>query len=158
MKHYIGSALDPVGTDRFVIAHIVNDKHAWGAGFVVPLAKKFPASRQAYLGLHEHIRGLIQIVGVSIDYRVGCVVNMCAQTLGVKHPLDYEALKLCIGHTQRFALNAGASVHIPRIGCGLAGGDWTRIVRMIPESWNVYTLERERDLFPPENYLDAHPF
>ena len=25
------------------------------------------------------------------------------------------------------ALDLGASVHLPRIGCGLAGGDWGRV-------------------------------
>jgi O-acetyl-ADP-ribose deacetylase (regulator of RNase III) len=46
-------------------------------------------------------------------------------------PIRYEALGECLdavaGHAQRL----GASVHMPRIGAGLAGGDWSRIEPMI---------------------------
>ena len=31
------------------------------------------------------------------------------------------------------ALRLGASVHMPRIGCGLAGGDWQLVGKMVEE-------------------------
>lgn len=46
-------------------------------------------------------------------------------------PLDYEALTLCmrkINHQFR-----GKHIGLPKIGAGLAGGDWNRIKRIIQE-------------------------
>lgn len=155
MKHILGSALNPVGNDKFIIAHIVNDKGAWGAGFVIPLGLKFPKAKELYLKLKQHRRGLIQVVDASIEDRRGWIINMCAQTLGAPYPLDMDALKSCINVTEAFAQTVNAKVHIPRIGCGLAGGKWENISKLIPDSWNVYTLLIEIGRFPDEDYEHA---
>jgi O-acetyl-ADP-ribose deacetylase (regulator of RNase III) len=50
-------------------------------------------------------------------------------TDGVSKPLDYEALTLCmrkINHTFK-----GKHIGMPKIGSGLAGGDWDRIKDII---------------------------
>ncbi len=65
------------------------------------------------------------------------VANMVAQhgTIGRNnpHPLDYEALRKCLRTVGTGALLMGASVHMPRIGCGLAGGTWNRVEPLIVE-------------------------
>lgn len=48
---------------------------------------------------------------------------------GTKTPLDYEALTLCmrkINHKFK-----GKHIGLPRIGCGLAGGDWNMVKSII---------------------------
>ena len=48
---------------------------------------------------------------------------------GVATPIDYEALTLCmrkINHTFK-----GKHIGLPKIGAGLAGGDWDRIKKII---------------------------
>jgi O-acetyl-ADP-ribose deacetylase (regulator of RNase III) len=42
-------------------------------------------------------------------------------------PIRYEAVEECLARVAERALALGASVHMPRIGCGLAGGKWERI-------------------------------
>ena len=54
------------------------------------------------------------------------VANMIGQR-GVKRgssgpPIRYPALALCLHQLGAKAVELGASVHLPRIGCGLAGG------------------------------------
>ena len=39
-------------------------------------------------------------------------------------PIDYDALTTCCEKLARIAVANGAHVHLPRIGGGLAGGDW----------------------------------
>jgi O-acetyl-ADP-ribose deacetylase (regulator of RNase III) len=56
------------------------------------------------------------------------VLNMVAQhglafSRGLP-PIRYDALALCLRHADSFAKRAGASLHMPRIGCGLGGGSW----------------------------------
>ena len=50
-------------------------------------------------------------------------------TDGVSKPLDYEALTLCMRKiNQEFS---GKHIGLPKIGAGLAGGDWNRIKNII---------------------------
>lgn len=149
--HRLGSALEPAGTDDFVIAHIVNDRGAWGAGFVIPLGQKFPLAKEWYLkgGLKL---GEVQFVPVTLAGRAGWIANMCAQTLGSDRPLYYHKLIDCLEHLQNHSHDVNARIHMPRIGCGLAGGRWQIIANLLPAGTTVYTLPAERGNFPPEDY------
>jgi O-acetyl-ADP-ribose deacetylase (regulator of RNase III) len=42
-------------------------------------------------------------------------------------PIRYEAVETCLERLADLAIEREASVHMPRIGCGLAGGAWERI-------------------------------
>lgn len=46
-------------------------------------------------------------------------------------PLRYEALANCLTEVMSSARIIKASVHMPRIGCGLAGGKWERVGPMV---------------------------
>jgi len=67
------------------------------------------------------------------------VANMIAQH-GIKSSrrrgevwdkIDYAALEEALDKVGRFAAMRAASVHMPKIGSGLAGGDWERIEQAI---------------------------
>jgi O-acetyl-ADP-ribose deacetylase (regulator of RNase III) len=48
-------------------------------------------------------------------------------------PVRYEAIDTVLGTLAERAGEPGASVHMPRIGCGLAGGKWSRVEPLIEE-------------------------
>ena len=48
-------------------------------------------------------------------------------------PIRYDAVRAGLERVADFALEHGATVHLPRIGAGLAGGDWASIERIIIE-------------------------
>ena len=50
-------------------------------------------------------------------------------TDGVSRPLDYEALTLCMRKINN--VFKGKHIGLPKIGAGLAGGDWNRIKSII---------------------------
>jgi O-acetyl-ADP-ribose deacetylase (regulator of RNase III) len=50
---------------------------------------------------------------------------------GRKPPIRYEAVEQCLAKVAEKARELAASVHMPRIGCGLAGGRWERIEPLI---------------------------
>ena len=65
------------------------------------------------------------------------MANMIGQR-GVKRgssgpPIRYEAVAQCLQHVAAKARELMASVHMPRIGCGLAGGDWSEIAQIVDE-------------------------
>jgi hypothetical protein len=49
-------------------------------------------------------------------------------------PIRYDALKQCLGILAVEAQKLQATVHIPRIGCGLAGGRWESVEPLIREA------------------------
>jgi hypothetical protein len=48
-------------------------------------------------------------------------------------PVRYDAIDTALGRLSDEAIELGATVHMPRIGCGLAGGKWSRIEPLIIE-------------------------
>jgi hypothetical protein len=69
--------------------------------------------------------GRVQFVSVSDSL---WVANMIGQH-GLKPkagvpPIRLDAIRTSLGDVADFAARRGASVHMPRIGCGLAGGTW----------------------------------
>ena len=63
------------------------------------------------------------------------VANMVGQR-GVRTgskgvPVRYEAIDTALDRLAGPALELGASVHMPRIGCGLAGGTWSRVEPLV---------------------------
>ena len=48
--------------------------------------------------------------------------------------VDYEALRLTLSVVSAFCQSEGASVHMPRIGCGISGGSWDRVAQLVEET------------------------
>jgi O-acetyl-ADP-ribose deacetylase (regulator of RNase III) len=133
ITYLIGDATQPRGDGPKIIVHVCNDIGAWGAGFVIALSRRWPQPEAAYRSLAARPLGLVQFVKVSPGITVA---NMVAQH-GIGRgrdgsiPLRYDALADCLAKVTEQALSSGASVHMPRIGCGLAGGEWSKVETII---------------------------
>ncbi|MFL1376310.1 macro domain-containing protein [Nocardiopsis protaetiae] len=46
-------------------------------------------------------------------------------------PVRYEAIAAGLRTVADHALEPGATVHMPRVGCGLAGGRWERVEPLV---------------------------
>jgi O-acetyl-ADP-ribose deacetylase (regulator of RNase III) len=123
-----------------IICHVCNDIGAWGKGFVLALSRRWEAPEAQYRKWHEAKKdggfalGAVQFVQVEPDT---WVANMVAQR-GIKRgssgpPIRYDAVGQCLQQVAAKARPLHASVHMPRIGCGLAGGDWTKIEPLIEQ-------------------------
>lgn len=143
MINYVqGDATLPGGEGAKIIAHIVNDQGGWGRGFVVALSKRYPQAEAAYRRWARQpvadeppfALGEVQFVAVAPDL---WVANMLAQhayrTPDNSVPLRYDALEHALLRVAQFASAHGATVHMPRIGAGLAGGEWARIAMLIDQ-------------------------
>lgn len=140
MIHYLtGDATRPQAEGPAIIAHICNDKGLWGKGFVLALSKRWRAPRADFVAWFKDANapeplalGGVQLVQVEDAL---WVANMVAQhdirSQGGVPPIRYGALETCLHKLCRLALEKGASVHMPRIGCGLAGGTWDRVEPML---------------------------
>ena len=132
-----GDATSPIGADPAIIAHIVNDVRAWGSGFVVSVSRKWTEPERFYRSVTHLVLGdmhLVPVSSVTAGRRI-LVANMVAQH-GLRSrsnpvPLDYPAVEKALEQVARSAGELGASVHMPRIGCGLAGGRWNQVEPLI---------------------------
>ncbi len=60
-------------------------------------------------------------------------VRRPGRTAPAPAPLRYDAIDAALGRLAGQVIGLGASVHLPRIGCGLAGGSWPRVEPLITE-------------------------
>jgi len=139
IKYINGDATSPEGRDKKIITHVCNDVGAWGKGFVLAISKRWPYPERAYRDLFDsrayHAKlGFVQFIRVNPST---IVANMLAQhSFGDKDgpPIRYDAVRTCLEKVAAFAIKEKASIHMPRIGCGLAGGNWEEIEPIINET------------------------
>jgi O-acetyl-ADP-ribose deacetylase (regulator of RNase III) len=127
-----------------MIGHVCNDKGGWGRGFVVAVSRRWPQPEREYRTWSRtpgFRLGAVQLVQVEPDT---WVANMVAQhgyrTNSNPVPLRYDALKECLSVLADQAAELDASVHMPRIGCGLAGGTWDQIAPVIDSTLTTLGL------------------
>ena len=125
-------------TGHSVVVHVCNDVGKFGAGFAGSVARRWKAAHDAYFKWHRQGKasgfraGAVQMVFLGPYLEVSNMISMQA-VMGESRdsPLCYVALAEALDELGRHAASKGATVHMPRIGSGLAGGDWGRIDRLI---------------------------
>lgn len=133
-----GDATAPVGEGVKIVCHICNDVGGWGKGFVLALSRRWPEPEAQYRAWYAQGEasgfrlGAIQLVEVAPALMVAnMIAQRGVQPAGGVPPIRYEALRECLGDLAERAASLGASVHMPRIGCGLAGGSWNEVEAII---------------------------
>ena len=141
IAYAVGDATQPVGVGKKIIPHVCNDIGAWGKGFVLAISKRWPEPEQRYIAWHagnggvnckNFLLGNVQFVPVTSEITVA---NMIAQK-GISSfrdvpPIRYGAVQNCLVQVAIEAQRLNASIHMPRIGCGLAGGKWDAVSRIV---------------------------
>lgn len=132
IRYVTGDATDPIGHGPWMVAHVVNNIGRYGAGFSKAVLKKWPHVYQRFG--HMDLGEVAFRIGVDNPRRNRLVVaHMCAQD-GVgtdRRRIVYHALEDCLRVVKVYAEVQNCTVHMPRIGCGLAGGDWAEVERII---------------------------
>jgi O-acetyl-ADP-ribose deacetylase (regulator of RNase III) len=138
MKIVKGDATSPQAKGPKIVAHVSNDIGAWGKGFVVAISRRWPEPERAFRQWHRERAGndfglgATQLVQVMPDVWVANMVGQHGIHRGSGGPpIRYEAVGRCLGTVAEHARRLGATVHMPRIGCGLAGGRWERIEPLV---------------------------
>lgn len=140
IKYVKGDATAPHGDGSKIIVHVCNDIGAWGKGFVLAISKRWPKPEQSYREWHKQGAdlpfelGQVQFVEVEPSLWVANLIGQHGiRTAGGVPPIRYEAVRDGLRRVAAFALAKAASIHMPRIGCGLAGGTWEEIGRLVQE-------------------------
>ncbi|ARP73258.1 Appr-1-p processing protein [Streptomyces pluripotens] len=135
-----GDATVPSAKGTTVIAHVCNDIGGWGKGSVRALSARWPEPEATYRAWHrdrahnDFALGAVQLVQVGPHLWVANMIGQHGLRTGSGGvPVRYEAIDTALGRLAGHVHGLGASVHMPRIGCGLAGGIRSRVEPLLTE-------------------------
>jgi O-acetyl-ADP-ribose deacetylase (regulator of RNase III) len=137
--HFLqGDATSPQAKGNKIIAHVCNDIGGWGRGFVLAISRRWPQPESEYRrwyrdrASNDFGLGAVQLVAVERYIWIANMVGQRGTKTGSKGPpIRYDAIAKCLVTLAGLANFHSASVHMPRIGCGLAGGKWDRIEPLV---------------------------
>jgi len=149
---------DITETELKYIAHGVNCQNKMGSGVAKALYTKWEDVKKCY---HAHnkemskypVELLGQVDAIEVTYKPKRMVIFNCYTQynfgydGVKY-VNYAAIVKCFSEIAE--TYKGETIAIPKIGCGLAGGDWKFVEQLINDTvgddleiW-VYTLDESK--------------
>ena len=163
MINYLkGNALEPNVDGKKIIVHCCNDVGGWGAGFVVAISKKWKQPEREYRAMSPSERrlGNVQLVVVEDNVTVANLIgqrDIKSNSYNVP-PVRYGAIEQGLKKIAEWAESTNASIHMPRIGCGLSGGKWSIMEKVIESAIGdnvpvyVYDFEDKKS----ESYIPAN--
>lgn len=135
-----GDATNPLDNGNKIIVHICNNIGGWGKGFVLAISKRWKAPENSYRTWYQSKDnfnlGEVQFVQVEQDLWIANLIGQhkINKDENGNAPIRYDAVEEGLRKVADFASDINASVHMPRIGCGLAGGEWGIIEPIIKET------------------------
>jgi O-acetyl-ADP-ribose deacetylase (regulator of RNase III) len=123
IQHVVGSAAQPQGDGRKIIAHVCNNAGVWGRGFARTLDRFWPQARVAYKAWYKEL-GYRLALGtthvIELEDSDVLIANMIARR-GVRllpiqpAAINHAALEKCLTTVANRARYFEASVHLPRL-------------------------------------------
>ena len=134
-----GDVLQHRDNGRKIICQLVNDKAIkWGGGVARKTAKRFPDAERAYtekvMQIPQRDRlGRVIFSEVGDDLIIASLIGQEGFGPSLFPRIRYVDLQSCLERVADYALYMEASIHMPRIGIGSAGGDWSTIEEMVDD-------------------------
>jgi len=157
IMYVTGDATDPRGPGDKLLLQVVNDATPrWGAGFARAVRGKWPYVQQDFIrwaqSSPDSLRlGKVHFTRVNDQLSIAHLVCQHGYGPSSKPRLRYSALKTCLVTVADHLKLAPASLHLPRIGSGEAGGSWAIVSELISDAFSstdmpiiVYDLPDKR--------------
>ena len=140
INYITGDATDPKTSGNKIIVHVCNDIGGWGKGFVMAISKRWTEPEKKYRewfkSQENFSLGQCQFVKVENELWIANIIGQhkISKDENGNAPIRYNSIAEGLDKVSKFAKENKATVHMPRIGCGLAGGTWDRIEPLINKS------------------------
>ena len=141
IRYVHGNVLEPRGTGLKVVCQLVNDvARRWGGGIARQAAKRHPAAQEEFtkwiMALeHSERLGKVHFSTRRRNTVIASIVGQSGVGKSSVPRVQYRAIQAGLAEIASFASANAASVHLPRIGTGSAGGNWQTIQGMIEEQF-----------------------
>lgn len=138
-----------------IVPHVCNNIDLFGAGFAAAVSTHYPIVKENYHLLGKNFLknnlGYVQYVKVLEDKNYEHTLifaNMIAQNSTISksnpRPLNYRYLvqsMIDIDHFIKTKLkDHNIEIHMPKFGCGLAGGNWNFIQELVNDVWSNHRI------------------
>lgn len=163
IRYVHGDVTKPLGGGPRIVCQMVNDRAIrWGGGVAKRFARQHPEAEDAFsksiVSMPSRDRlGSVLMVSLDKDTRLASIVAQEGFGPSLFPRIRYRALQRGLAKVAAIAIDLGASVHMPRIGAGSAGGEWAVVEEMVEDEFvrrgvpvTVYDLPPRRqqlDLF-----------
>lgn len=126
-------------TDATIISHGCNCLGAFNAGIAKQIRHLFPSAYNAYIQKNNSEGwklGDVQMVEIPEQRRI---IANCATQYGYGYSskqnifVDYDAIAVVFKTLVCYSEEHNMKIAMPRIGCGLAGGDWNIVDRILEQ-------------------------
>ena len=140
IQYLKGDATQPRGTAARMIVQVVNDKAiSWGKGFSVAVRRRWPHAQKEFTrwvfeSRSEFKLGNVHVAKLGESLELASLVAQHGYGPSLFPRIQYAALETCLSKIAARAKETGASVHMPRIGCGEAGGNWKIVSEITDET------------------------
>ena len=130
-----------------LIIHVCNIAGGFGKGFAAALDKQFPLIKSIYKAQYRANRLFLGATGFHTSNYITICNMYCMPDYnrsGYKDDkcyLDYDALNTCLKNVAEVAEQHNLKIALPyMMGCGNAGGDWTKVVELLDANLPKYTV------------------
>jgi O-acetyl-ADP-ribose deacetylase (regulator of RNase III) len=138
---YIKGDIFDISNTRKIIAHSVNCRGVFGAGFALEISKRYPEAKQAYINKY-HFEGWkpgeIQMVALAEKTIVNMALQYTYGRKGVHTQLDAcktafdKLFNFCSMRSREF------DISMPKVGSGLGGQEWKRVEEILIDCLQPY--------------------
>lgn len=134
-----GDVLHPLGKGERIVLMLVNDRaRRWGGGVASEAARRFRGA-EAQFGMwltaipsRERL-GKVHLLPVGQDLTLASLVAQEGYGASDAPRIRYTALARALGYIADTAADSPASVHMPRLGTGAAGGEWRIVEQLVSD-------------------------
>jgi len=131
-----GDATKPRGVGPKILTQIVNDKAlTWAGGLSLAVRRKWPAVQDEFTDWFKRATGSrlgkVHFSRSANDVIVASIVAQSGYGVSERPRIRYRALEHGLSQVRQKAVEIGASVHMPRLGCGEAGGVWAIVGELV---------------------------
>lgn len=144
MKEITGNLITMALNGGFdVISHGANCFNVMGAGIAKQIKENFPEAYEADL---KTIKGSKLKLGTlsTAKHNDLIIINAYTQYYPGRN-FDYNAIELCFNNIAAYLDNLDNlrifSLGIPKIGCGIAGGDWNIVKDIVKKTLDKSNIE-----------------
>lgn len=140
-SQYIG---DICKVKRGIVCHQVNCQKKMGKGLALQIRNKFTQHYIDFINTEPEL-GKVLITEISPNLYVAALYSQYHFGPKGKTYTNYGAFEKCLSELNAFATVQKLTVFLPyKIGCGLGGGDWSKIHSIIQENLEDYAI-----VYPP---------
>lgn len=127
-----------------ILVQLVNDRaRTWGGrGFSTLVKSKWPAAQESFTdwAASNLDLGAVHFARIAENVYLASLVAQKGYGASKTPRISYSSLRTALERVKEKAASVGASVHMPRIGSGQAGGSWPVISHLVKVAFTPHRI------------------